>query len=259
MSYAAANLSEVIADMVQARSQHVVRVEGRPRHASSGIVWSREGLIVTANYAVEFEDQIAVGLPGGERVPAELIGRDPGTDVALLRVHGVPLNPAPWGSVDGVRLGHMVLMLARPGRTPRTAMGVVSTLSGQWQTPYGGLLDRYIQTDCLTRPGYSGGLLVDVQGRTIGMITAGLLHRDHIIVTSNTLRQAVSRILTAPLPEPSVVEEEPPQLVDYTGVDMPALRPEDFAPRDDTGERASGEAVSSEQASAAPSTEGEEG
>lgn len=89
----------------------------------------------------------------------------------------------------------MLLVLARPGRTLRCSSGVVSTLSGQWQTPFGGVLNRYIQTDAITRAGFSGGLVVDVAGRTLGMITSGLLDRDHIIVPTTTLGAAIVRIL----------------------------------------------------------------
>lgn len=196
MTQSVQDFSEQLADTVQTRSQHVIRIEGRPRHASSGIVWSREGYIVTANYAVEFESPIIVGLPDGERVSAELVGRDHGTDIALLKITDeVELSAPAWTSLEGLRLGHMLTVIARPGRTARCAMGVVSTLSGRWQTPYGGFLDRYIQTDCLTRPGFSGGLVIDVHGMTIGMITAGLLHRDHIVVPVSTVRDAVERIL----------------------------------------------------------------
>jgi len=192
-----AAISEQVADLAQTSGQHVVRVEGRSHLASSGILWSREGLIVTSNYALHFDEGIFVGLASGERVPATLVGRDPGTDVALLEiaVDDLDINPPGWTTTQGTRLGHMLLVLARPGRTLRCSSGVVSTLSGQWQTPFGGVLNRYIQTDAITRAGFSGGLVVDVAGRTLGMITSGLLDRDHIIVPTTTLGAAIVRIL----------------------------------------------------------------
>ena len=192
-----AAISEQIADLAQTAGQHVVRVEGRSHLASSGILWSREGLIITSNYALHFDDDIFVGLANGARVPATLVGRDPGTDVALLEIstEDLDINPPGWTTTQGTRLGHMLLVLARPGRTLRCSSGVVTTLSGQWQTPFGGVLNRYIQTDALTRAGFSGGLVVDVAGRTLGMITSGLLDRDHIIVPTTTLGAAIVRIL----------------------------------------------------------------
>lgn len=195
-----AAISEQLADLAQTSGQHIVRVEGRNHLASSGIVWSREGLIVTSNYALHFDEEIFIGLPNGDRVPATLIGRDPGTDVALLEVavnddEDEALTPPAWTTTQGTRLGHMILVLARPGRTLRCSSGIISTLSGQWRTPYGGILNRYVQTDAITRAGFSGGLVVDVAGRTVGMITSGLLDRDHIIVPTTTLGAAIVRIL----------------------------------------------------------------
>ena len=192
-----AAFSEQLADLVQTSGQHVVRVEGRPHVPSSGIIWSKEGLILTSNYSLHYDEEIFVGLPSGERVEARLIGRDEGTDVALLELVGdhFELTPPPWTTSQGARLGHMLMILARPGRTLRSASGVISTLSGQWETPYGGVLSSFMQTDSITRAGFSGGLVVDVAGRTLGMITAGLLDRDHIIVPTTSLGQAIVRIL----------------------------------------------------------------
>lgn len=195
MSVSIGDLSEQLADIVHTRSHHVVRVEGRARHASSGVVWSRDGLILTSNYTVEFEEDLQIGLADGSRVSAHLVGRDPGTDLALLRVEGVELSPPQWTLSDRARLGHIILTLARPGRTSRVAMGVISTLSGRWEVLPGIEIDRFIQTDCVTRAGFSGALVIDVSGMPIGLFSAGLLERDHVVLPVSTLQRAVSRIL----------------------------------------------------------------
>ena len=194
------------------RAHHVVRVEGRARHASSGIVWSRDGLILASNYTIEFEDDILVGTADGSRHPAQLVGRDPGTDIALLRVEGADLMPPPWTLSDSARLGHLILTLARPGRTPRVALGVISTLSGRWEVMPGVEIDRFIQTDCVTRAGFSGSLVLDVNGMPVGMFSAGLLERDHVVLPVSTLQRSVSRILHG----------DPPQLSSTASADSAA-------------------------------------
>src|SRR5687768_6836921 len=102
-----------IAGVVEAAGRSVVRIEGRGPIGSSGIVWSAEdGTIVTANHALHRDESLTVTLPDGEAVTAELAGRDPGTDVAVLRVEGAKLTAPRWTDVAGTsRAGHPVLAL----------------------------------------------------------------------------------------------------------------------------------------------------
>lgn len=205
MSTSLGDFSEQLADLIHDNSPCVVRVEGRSRHASSGVIWSSDGYILTSNYTVEFDDEVIVGLPDGARHAAVLVGRDPGTDLALLKLdleEGVTLDAPTWVPQEDVRLGHLIMTLARPGRTLRSAMGIISTLSGRWAVLPGVEIERFIQSDCVTRAGFSGSLVIDVKGQAIGILSAGLLDRDHVILPSSTLEQAVSRIL----------RKEPPML-----------------------------------------------
>lgn len=189
-------LSQHLTSLVQALSPSVVSVDTGHRRGASGLVWSAEGLILTAAHKLVREDGLAVGLPDGARVDAELVGHDPRTDVALLRVTGVTLTPAPWAPLDGLAVGALAVAVARPGRTPRASLGVVSALSeGTWTTPAGGVLERYLETDIGGRAGYSGGALADARGQVLGMSTGGLWRGTSLAVPHATLARVVGELL----------------------------------------------------------------
>ncbi len=206
MGYSLSDFSDELCQLVQTSSDYVVRVEGRPRHASSGVIWSSDGYILTSNYTVEFEDGLMIGMPDGTRREATLVGRDPGTDLALLKIEssqeGEVFSVPDWAPQEEIRLGQIMITLARPGRTLRSAMGIISTLSGRWAVIPGVEIERFIQSDCVTRAGFSGSLVVSSNGQAMGILSAGLLERDHVILPSSTLHQAVARIL----------QKEPPML-----------------------------------------------
>lgn len=171
------SLSQSLAGAVEQAGQSVVRVEARRGAPGSGIVWSADGAIVTAEHVLERDDDIRVGLPDGREVAASVSGRDATTDVALLRAEAPGLPPVNWGDLSGARVGQLVLALSRPGRTVRAHLGIISALGDSWRTPSGAEIDRYLQADVDVRWGFSGGLLVTQGGRGLGMTTAGLLRR----------------------------------------------------------------------------------
>lgn len=189
------NVSDAMASTVETGGSSVVRVEARRRLPASGVVWSPDGIIVTAHHVVELDDNIGVGLPGAETMPATLVGRDPTTDVAVLRVEANHLTPATWAEPEGLRVGHMVLGLGRPGRTVQATLGIVSALGEDWRTPAGGRIKPYLQTDLVMYPGFSGGPLVDVAGGVLGLNTSALLRGISIAVPTPTLRQVVEILL----------------------------------------------------------------
>jgi S1-C subfamily serine protease len=186
-----AELSKIVAD----RAPSIVRVEARYRTPSSGVVWSADGTLVTADHAVEREEDIQIGLPSGESVAASLVGRDPSTDVAVLRAQVAGLTPAAWSDAAASRVGNLVLALGRPGKTFRSRLGIISALGDGWRTPAGGELDRYLETDVGMAFGFSGGLLLDASGSALGMNTAGLLRRTALAVPAATLRRVVEMLL----------------------------------------------------------------
>jgi S1-C subfamily serine protease len=190
------NLSDALAATVQAAGSSLVRVEGRGRLPASGVVWSGDGVIVTAHHVVEQDENIGVGLPDGQTVAATLVGRDPTTDLAVLRAQATNLTPPTWVEPDALRVGHLVLAVGRPGRTVQATLGIVSALGKSWQTPAGGQLDHYLQTDVVMYPGFSGGPLVNATGQVLGLNTSALLRGISLTVPTPTVQRVVETLLT---------------------------------------------------------------
>jgi S1-C subfamily serine protease len=189
------NLSDALAATVQAAGSSLVRVEGRGRLPASGVVWSGDGVIVTAHHVVEQDENIGVGLPDGQTVAATLVGRDPTTDLAVLRAQATNLTPPTWVEPDALRVGHLVLAVGRPGRTVQATLGIVSALGKSWQTPAGGQLDHYLQTDVVMYPGFSGGPLVNATGQVLGLNTSALLRGISLTVPTPTVQRVVETLL----------------------------------------------------------------
>ena len=187
-------ISSGIAGVVEQAGPSVVRIEAGRRFPGSGIVWAADGTIVTADHVIEQEDEIRVGLPDGQLVAATLAGRDPGTDLAVLRAQASGLSVPSW-SDGAAKVGQLVVALARPGRTVRARLGIISAVGEAWRTPMGGELDRYLEADLTPGFGFSGGMLVDTDGRVLGMNTAGLLRRAALTVPVPTLRKVVGMLL----------------------------------------------------------------
>ena len=187
-------ISSGIAGVVEQAGPSVVRIEAGRRFPGSGIVWAADGTIVTADHVIEQEDDIRVGLPDGQLVAATLAGRDPGTDLAVLRAQASGLSVPSW-SDGAAKVGQLVVALARPGRTVRARLGIISAVGEAWRTPMGGELDRYLEADMTPGFGFSGGMLVDTDGRVLGMNTAGLLRRAALTVPVPTLRKEVGMLL----------------------------------------------------------------
>lgn len=188
------DFSNSLADVVTKAAGSTVRVEARRRMAATGFAWE-SGVIVTAHHVVERDDNIKVGLPNGETVEASLIGRDPSTDIAVLKLKTANSELASFERVsfDAVRVGHLVLALGRPGKDVLSTLGIVSAL-GTDSSSRAGHLDYYVQTDVAMYPGFSGGPLVDATGNLIGMNTSAM--RDtSLSIPTPTLIRVVDTIL----------------------------------------------------------------
>lgn len=166
-------LSDAMADAVSKASAFTVLVNARRRLPASGIAYAPD-LVLTADHVVEWEEGILVMLPNGSEVHASLAGRDPGSDLALLRLEQPGLSVAEVASQEA-RLGQLVLAVGRPSRDGiQASSGIISAVGGPVRTWRGGLLERYLRTDATPYPGFSGGPLVDVAGRVLGINTSGL-------------------------------------------------------------------------------------
>jgi S1-C subfamily serine protease len=169
------SLSESMADAVAKAGAATVSVDARQRMPASGIVFSSE-LVLTADHVVEREEDISVILADGKKIPAKVAGRDPGNDLALLRLNGASLAPAEITS-QPARIGQLVLALGRPSDEGiQASLGVISAMGGPVRTGGGGLLEQYLRTDTIPYPGFSGGPLIDTSGQVVGLNTSGLAH-----------------------------------------------------------------------------------
>jgi len=199
-------LSRRIAALVAERAAQVVRVEGRRRGPAAGIVWSSDGLVVTASHGVERDEEIEIGLPSGDSTEAELVGRDPTTDLALLRVRATGLSALEWSEAEPTAAqpgstapipggepaaGEIVLAISRPGRSPRAALGILARSAGEYRGAGGGRIDRWLETSLDLAPGLSGSLAVGASGAPLGLATAGLVRGAVMIVPPATLRRVV--------------------------------------------------------------------
>jgi S1-C subfamily serine protease len=188
-----ASLSEAMADAVEQAAASVVQVNGRRRMAASGVVWSADGLIVTAHHVLRSEN-ITVGLPGGETASAALVGRDPTTDLAVLRVESGGLTAASWHD-GGLRVGQLAVALARPDGSVQATLGVVSALGESWRTGAGGEIDSYLQTDVLMYPGFSGGPLL-AGNALAGINSSALLRGASVTIPTATVRRVVEALVS---------------------------------------------------------------
>ena len=189
------DISSDLANIVKSAGQGVVRVEGRRRFPASGIVWSTEGLIVTAHHVLTKDEGIRVGLSNGKSSEATIIGRDPTTDLALLRISEKIEFAPEWVGPEDLQVGHLVLALGRPGKNTRAALGIISALGDKWRTPTGGNVDRYLQVDATAYPGFSGGPLVTMDGKVAGMNTSAILRGTPVVIPTPTVRQVVEELL----------------------------------------------------------------
>ncbi len=189
------DVSNALAETVAQAGAGIVRVEGRRRLAASGIVWSADGVIITANHVVRRDEQIQIGLPDGQTVTAAVVGRDPSTDTAVLRAETGDLTPYVEATKDEMGVGHLALALGRPGRTVQATLGIISALGDAWRTSWGGQIDRYLQTDVVMYPGFSGGPLVNANGRLLGMNTSGLSRGVSLAVPAATLSRVAESLL----------------------------------------------------------------
>jgi len=187
------SLSTDLAGAVERASRAVVAVHARPRLASTGVVW-QPGVIVTADHTVRAEEDLRVTLPDGTVGAATLAGRDPATDLAVLRVADAGGVLAERGDAADLRVGHVVLAV---GHGPRASWGVVSALGEGWRTGRGGEIDRFVRLDLTLYPGFSGGPLVDARGRTVGIVTSGFAGGLELAVPLSTVERVVGALVTS--------------------------------------------------------------
>ena len=157
----------VVSVRVRAQRAH------RPGGAGSGIVIAPDGYVLTNNHVIAHAGSVEIGLADGSRRDAEIVGRDPDTDLGLLRVSGADLRPARLGDSNGLKAGQVVVAIGNPlGLQATVTAGVVSALRRTLRSTRGRLIEDVIQTDAALNPGNSGGALADSNGNIVGVNTA---------------------------------------------------------------------------------------
>jgi len=166
-------LSNGLADTVEQAGSAVVAVNGGRRIASSGIHW-RDGIVVTSDESLQGYEEISVTLADGRTVAVTHLGHDSSTDVAVFQFQDVAIPVAKVGDATTLKVGHLVLGLARSNEGDlRAALGAVSVVSGAWRSMNGGNIDQFIRPDITFYSGFAGGPLVDAAGYVVGMNTSG--------------------------------------------------------------------------------------
>lgn len=213
------SLSDAVAELAERASKSVVNV-GNGHRSGTGLVWSKDGHIVTANHVVGRAESMSVTLGDGTELEAKVVGRDFDNDVALLKVESNGLAPFEVADAKSLRAGQFVFALANAfGQQASVTSGIVTSPSRDIRGWWGVEIENAVITDAQLNPGYSGGPLVDAAGNLVGMnvayyasrgiaISVGTLKRSvETLAKDGKIRRAYLGIVTEPIELPSEVAE----------------------------------------------------
>ena len=181
MSNPLTDFSNILSSAAEKGGASTILVDARKRYPASGIAYA-EDLVITADHVVtRDDDSIKVGLPDGKSLKATVAGRDPGSDLAVLRLAEKALTPGKTS--EDVKVGQLVLAVGRPSDAGiQASWGIVTAIAGPTRTHRGGMLDKYIKTETTPYPGFSGGPLLNTEGEVLGLNTSGLSHQSALTI-----------------------------------------------------------------------------
>ncbi|MBP1465866.1 trypsin-like peptidase domain-containing protein [Candidatus Chloroploca sp. M-50] len=171
---ALAMISTQMADAVERIGMSLVQVRGRTRGPATGIVVTND-TVLTADHVLERDDDLTIATPDGRILPAQLAGRDHASDLALLRIDNLGTTPATFVE-SPARVGQLILAVGRPGSSAMASFGIISATGGPLRGRRGAMLEQYVQTDAIPYPGFSGGALIDAEGKVAAVLTTGLIN-----------------------------------------------------------------------------------
>jgi S1-C subfamily serine protease len=182
-----------MAEAVEKAGAATLLVNARRRMPASGVGF-RPDLVLTADHVVEREEEISVMLPDGGQVGAAIAGRDPGSDLALLRLER-PAALAAEAASQPARVGQLTLALGRPSPEGiQASLGVISAIGGPVRTGRGGMMEQFLRTDAIPYPGFSGGPLVSAGGQVLGINTSGLADGTSLAIPARIAWQVAASL-----------------------------------------------------------------
>ena len=187
------SFSNAVTELAEKVAPSVVNVNSG-RRGGTGMVWSSDGMVVTASHVVGRSDSPTVTLGDGRELQAKIVGRDPYTDVALLKLEADGLSPIHIGDADGIKVGQFVLALANAfGRRASVTSGIITSHRRSMRGFWGVMIEDAVVSDAKLNPGYSGGPLVDASGNLLGMNVAYFAGRG-VAVSAAALKETVEKL-----------------------------------------------------------------
>jgi len=195
MSAELIELSNALAETTASAAANVVAVHAEARGSASGVIW-RPGIVATAEHALRRDEEIHATLPDGRVVPATLVGRDPSTDLAVLKCAEVTAAVPTFGDATALKAGSLTLVVGRTRASgPVAALGVVSLVAAERRTWTGAALTPYVRLDVGLQPTAIGGAVVDAQGRTVGIATPRFARFGAIAIPARAVDRVVDTLL----------------------------------------------------------------